>query len=167
MTRGDADALQQFSKLLWNCEIWRVAVNVEHRFEDGYEPSDMDSLRLDLRQLLSNPEGRIKHRNVGSIRFDASACGLRLDRAGEVIVACGDSSEKVLAQTKGLVGKMVVRVDIAPPAGDTDLVLGDGTVLRCFPATGYSGEIWRFLSSDNDELLLGSGARWSYRSGLR
>ncbi len=117
MTQGDADALQQFSKLVWNSEIWRVAVNVQHRFEHGYEPSDMDFLRLDLRQPLSNPESRIKHQHVGSVRFDTSFCGLRLERSGEIIVACGDSSEKVLAQFKGLVGKTLTRIDIALPLG--------------------------------------------------
>ena len=58
MTQSDADGLQQFSKVLWNSEVWRVTVNVQHRFEDGYEPSDIDSLRLDFRQLLANPTSK-------------------------------------------------------------------------------------------------------------
>ncbi len=150
MMQGDADALQQLSKLVWNSEIWRVVVNVQHRFEHGYEPSDMDSLRLDLRQLLANPEGRIKHRHVGSVWFDASVCGLRLERTGDVIVACGDSSGKVLTQFRGLVGKTLVRVDIVTLAGDADFVLEDGIVLRCFPATGHAGESWGILPAEKD-----------------
>ena len=64
MTQSDADGLQQFSKFLWNSEVWRAAVNVQHRFEDGYEPSDMDSLRLDFQQLLPNPAGKVRHRQI-------------------------------------------------------------------------------------------------------
>jgi hypothetical protein len=149
MMQGATDALLQFSKLVWNSEIWRVVVNVQHRFEHGYEPSDLDSLRLDLRQLLSNPGSRIKHRHVGSVWFDASVCGLRLERTGDVIVACGDSSDKVLTQFRGLVGKTLARVDIVSPAGDADFVLEDGIVLRCFAATGRFGESWGILPAEN------------------
>jgi hypothetical protein len=167
MTQSDADGLQQFSKVLWNSEVWRVTVNVQHRLEDGYEPSDIDSLRLDFRQLLANPTSKTKHRQTGSLSIDVNTCGLRLERVGEIVAACGDSSEKVLAQFKGLVGKTLIRVDISPPGGDTDFVLEDGLSLRCFPATSHNGETWRVSSAEDDELLLGPGARFSYRSGLR
>lgn len=167
MTQSDADGLQQFSKFLWDSEIWRLTVDVQHRFEDGYEPSDMDSLRLDFRQLLPNPTSKTKHRQMGSLLIDVNTCGLRLERAGEVIAACGDSSEKVLAQFKQLVGKTLAHLNVAPPGGDTSFVFDDGLVLRCFPATGRCGESWRISSAEDDELLLGPGARWSYRSGVR
>lgn len=167
MTQSDADELQRFSKFLWNSEIWRAAVNVQHRFEDGYEPADLDSLRLDLRQLLSDPDSRIKHRQIGSVWIDVNVCGLRLERMGEVIVACGDSSEKVLTHLKQLVGKTLAHVRITPPGGDADFVLEGGLVLRCFPATGDRGESLRISSEDNDELVLGPGPHWSYRSGIR
>jgi len=167
MTQSDAEAMEEHSKFLWNSEIWRVTVNVQHRFEDGYEPSDMDSLRLDLRQPLPNPVGRINHRQIGSIWLDVASCGLRLERATEVVVACGDPSEKVLARFRELVGRALVSVDISPPGGDTNFVLDDGLLLRCFPASGRGGESWRMSSADDDELLMGPGARWSYRSGLR
>jgi hypothetical protein len=167
MTQSDADALQQFSKFCWNSEIWRVTMNVQHRFEEGYEPSDMDSLRLDFRQLLPNPTSRIQHRQIGSLGIDVNICGLRLERAGEITAACCDSSEKVLAHFKQLVGRTLVRVDVTPPGGDTNFVLDDGMLLHCFPANGHCGESWRISSAEDDELLLGPGARWSYRSGLR
>jgi hypothetical protein len=167
MTQSDADGLQQFSKFLWNSEVWRAAVNVQHRFEDGYEPSDMDSLRLDFQQLLPNPAGKVRHRQMGSLWIDVNTCGLRLERAGEIIAGCGDSSEKALAQFKQLVGKTLARIDITPPGGDTNFVLEDGLWLRCFPATGHCGETWRISAAEGDELLLGPGARWSYQSGLR
>jgi hypothetical protein len=153
--QGDVDALRQLSRLVWNSEIWRVVVNIQHRFEQGYEPSDMDFLRLDLRQPLSNPESRIKHRHVGSLWFDTSACGLRLERTGEVVVACGDSSEKVLTQFRGLIGETLARVDVVTPARDADFVLGDGSVLRCFPARSHFGESWGIFSAENDGSPLG------------
>jgi hypothetical protein len=99
--------------------------------------------------------------------IDVNTCGLRLERAGEIVAACGDSSEKVRAQFRQLVGKTLGRVEITPPAGDTNFVLDDGLLLRCFPAAGCCGESWRISSTDDDELLLGPGARWSYRSGPR
>lgn len=167
MTQSDADALQQCSRFLWNSELWRVAMNVQHRFEDGYEPSDLDSVRFEFRQSLAHPTSRMKHRQTGSLWIDVNACGLRLERAGEIIAACGDSSEKVLAQFKPLVGKTLLRIDISSPGGDTDFVFNDGLLLRCFPATGHCGESWRISSAEADGLLLGPGAQWSYRSGLR
>ena len=167
MTKSDASALQELSKFLWNSEIWRVAMKIQHRFEEGYSPSDVDSLRLDFRRLLPEPEGKIKHRHLGSLSFDTNSCGLRLERAGEIVVACGDSSEKVLGQFRQLVGRTLIRVEVAPPGGDSNFVLAGELFLRCFPAVGREGEIWRVSSADGDELVLGPGAQWSYRSGLR
>lgn len=90
-----------------------------------------------------------------------------MERAGEIVAACGDSSEKVLAHFKQLVGKRLIRIDITPPGGDTDFVLEDDVSLRCFPANGHAADTWRISSVEDDELLLGLGARWSYQSGLR
>jgi hypothetical protein len=149
MTQSDASALQDSSKLLWNSEVERVVVSVQHRFEDGYEPSDLDSLSLEFRQALPGPEGRKKHRQVGALRIDASRCGLRLELAGQIIAACGDSSEKVLAQFKGLVGKTLSRINISSPGGDADFVLEDGLVLRCFRATCDSGS-WHISTAIDD-----------------
>ena len=142
MTQSDVDTLQEHSKVIWNSEVWRVVVNVQHRFEDGYEPSDMDALRLDFRQFLPTPAGKRKHRQIGSVWIDVNTCGLRLERAGAVLVACGDSSDKVLARFKQLVGKTLVCINIAGPGGDTDFVLEDDLVLRCFPATAREGGGW-------------------------
>ncbi len=148
MTQSDAAALQESSKFLWNSEVERVVVGVQHRFEDGYEPSDLDSLKLEFRQALTGPEGWKKHRQVGALRIDASRCGLRLELAGQIAIACGDSSEKVLAQFRRLVGKTLVRINVSPPGGDADFVLEDGMVLRCFPATGHATESWSISSAD-------------------
>jgi hypothetical protein len=166
MRQRDTDELQQFSKLIWDSEIWRVNVNIQHRFEKGYSPSDLDSLQLDFRQLLPVPGKVSKHRQVGSLWIDATNCGLRLERQDELVVAW-DSSEKVVEQYSKLVGNTLLRIEITPPGGDTAFILENGMTLRCFPATGHEGKIWRITSPDNDELLLGPGARWSYRSALR
>ena len=147
MTQNDVDSLRENSKLFWDCEVWRVVVNIQHRFEDGYEPSDMDSLRLDFRQQLPNPTGRMRNRQFGALWIDVNICGLRLERGGEILIACHDSSEKVLERLKELVGKALVRVEIAAPGGDTDFVLEDGLVLRCFPAT-QDGGAWRISSAE-------------------
>jgi hypothetical protein len=149
MTPSEAEVLQQSSQPFWDSQIWRVAVNIQHRYEKGYEPSDLDSLRLDLRRLRSNPANKTKYRQIGSLWIDVCNCGLRLEQAGKAVVCSGDSTEKVLAQFKGLVGRTIERVHIAPPGGDTDFVLEDGTVLRCFPATARGGLSWR-ISSDDD-----------------
>jgi hypothetical protein len=167
VARVETNAPQQFCKFLWNSEIWRVAVNMQHRFEHGYEPSDMDSIRLDFRNLLANPAKKTKHHPIGSLEIDTNTCGLRLEQSGEIVAACGDSSKKVLTQFKQLVGRKLLRVDIAPPSGETDFVSEDGLVLRCFPATSKAGDIWRISSSENDELVMGPGGRWSYTSEVR
>jgi hypothetical protein len=148
VTKNDADVLQESSKFLWNSEIERVVVNVQHRFEDGYEPSDLDSLRVEFRQLLSTSERRKKYRQVGSLWIDTCTCGLRLELAGQIAVACGDSTENLLAQFKQLVGKTLVRINVTSPGGDADFVLEDGMVLRCFPATGHTGDSWRLSTPD-------------------
>jgi hypothetical protein len=149
MTRSEAETLQRSSQPFWNSQIWRVAVNVQHRFEKGYEPSDVDSLRLDLHRLHSNPAYKAKYQQIGSLWIDVCNCGLRLEQAGKIVICSGDSVEKVLAQFKELVGRTIERVSIAPPGGDTDFVLGEGVALRCFPATVHVGRSWR-LSCDND-----------------
>jgi hypothetical protein len=141
MIQSDADALQQLSRSFWNSEIWRIALNVQHRFEEGYEPSDMDSLRLDLRQLLPD-SSRTRHRQMGSVWIDVGSCGLRLEKADEVVVASGDSSEKVLARFKEIVGRTLVSIYITSRGGDTDFVLDGGVRLRCFPATCQCGNSW-------------------------
>jgi hypothetical protein len=93
-------------------------------------------------------------------------CGLRLERGEELVVAW-DSREKVLDKYSKLVGNTLSRVEITPPAGDTAFILEDGMTIRCFVSAVYQGNIWRITSVDDDELLLGPGARWSYRSALR
>jgi hypothetical protein len=89
---------------------------------------------------------------VGTLWIDACRCGLRLERAGQIVVASGDSSEKVLAQFKKLLGKTLVRINISSPGGDADFVLDDGVVLRCFPATGNTAESW-CISTETDDLV--------------
>jgi hypothetical protein len=148
VTQNDAHVLQESSKFLWNSKIARVVVNVQHRFEDGYEPSDLDSLHLEFRQLLSTPEGRKKYREVGSLWIDTCTCGLRLELAGQIAVACGDSTEKVLARFKQLVGKMLVRVNVTSPGGDTEFVFEDGMIFRCFSATSHARLSWRLSTAD-------------------
>jgi len=166
MRRADTEELQRFSKLVWNSEIWRVNVNIEHRFEKGYSPSHLDSLQLDFRRPLAVPGKIVKHRQIGSLWIDVNNCGLRLERREELVVAW-DSREKVLDEYSKLVGNTLSRIEITPPAGDTAFILEDGVTLRCFVAAGHQGNIWRITSIDDDELLLGPGARWSYRSALR
>lgn len=167
MKQTDVEELQRFSKFIWDSEIWRVNVNIQHRFEKGYSPSDLDSLQLDLRQLLPVPGKILKHRQVGSVWIDATRCELRIDQKDEILVSSMDSREKVLAQYSQLVGKTLVHVEIAPPAGDTSFILGNGMSLRCFPVSCRNGDIWCMTSADYDELRLGPGSRWSYRSSFR
>ena len=152
--------------MLWNAEIWRVKVNIQHRFEKGYSSSDLDSLQLEFRQPLAVPGKIVKHRQIGSLWIDVNYCGLRLER-GEQLVVAWDSREKVLDEYSKLVGNTLVRIEITPPAGDSAFILDNGITLRCFVASGHLGTIWRITSADNDELLLGPGACWSYRSALR
>jgi hypothetical protein len=166
VTRG-TDRLQQLSSFLWNSKVWRASIDVQHRFEDGYEPSDLDSVRLDFRLELPKPTGKVGHQQTGSLQIDPSTSGLRLERANKIIAACGDSSERVLTEFRQLVGKTLLRIDVARPGGDTDFVLEDGLLLRCFPATTKTGEAWRISSVENDELVLGPGGQWSYAGGLK
>lgn len=140
---------------------------MQHRFEDGYEPSDLDSVRLDFRCVLPKPTSKVAHRQIGSLQIDPNTSGLRLERSDKIIAACGDSSEKVVTEFRQLVGKTLLRIDVARPGGDTDFVLEDGLLLRCFPATSKTGEVWRISSAENDELVLGPGGYWSYTGGLK
>ena len=157
VTRG-TDRLQQLSGFLWNSKVWRAAVDVQHRFEDGYEPSDLDSVRLDFRCVLPKPTSKVGHRQIGSLQIDPNTSGLRLERSDKIIAACGDSSEKVLTEFRQLVGKTLLRIDVARPGGDTDFVLEDGLLLRCFPATSKTGEVWRICSAENGRIGAGIGA---------
>ncbi|MGB8065288.1 MAG: hypothetical protein WCF26_25625 [Candidatus Sulfotelmatobacter sp.] len=166
-THAGAEAPQQFYNFLRNSEIWRVAVNVQHRFEAGYEPSDIDSLRIDFRSPVLEATDKASHQPLGSLQVDFNSCGLRLERTGESIAAGGDSSQNVLTQLKQLIGKKLLLIDITPPAGDTDFVFEDGLTLRCFPATSRCADIWSIFSAQGDELMLGPAGRWSYKGTLR
>jgi hypothetical protein len=156
---SSTDNRQQDCNLLLNSEVWRVAVNVQHRFENDYEPSDIDSIRLDFWHPESSSMERCR-RQVGSIEIDANTCGLRLERLHAIVVACGDSSQNILQNVNQLVGRKLLRVDITPIAGDTALMFDEGLVLRCFPATSEQGDIWRLSSTNGDEFVLGPRGSW-------
>jgi len=79
------------SQVFLNCQVWRVRLNVQHRFErasedDLYSPENLDELCLDFNKPLRVPVGVRKHYRVGSLWVNISNCGLRLQHKRNVLV---------------------------------------------------------------------------------
>ncbi len=161
------EQVAEFFVSLSNSETWRVSVDVQHRFEDGYEPSDMDSMGLEFRRRRADRLSKVEYEHIGSMQVDVNTSGLRLERSGEIIVASGDSSEKVLSHFKQLVGKSLLNIEVATLGGDTSFIFEDELLLRCFPATSKVGDVWRIFSRQLGELIMGPGGRWSYAASPR
>lgn len=113
----EGDGLKQFSKFLNQSKTWRVAVNVQHRFEPGYEPSDLNSVQVEFRQPAHVSAAESGPSIIGKLQTDSSTSEARLERSGEIVVACGDSGEKVLVHFRELVGRTLLRVEVAPLSG--------------------------------------------------
>jgi hypothetical protein len=166
MTQRDAETLQEFSKVLWGASIWRVRLNIQHRFEEGYSPEDLDELCLDFHEPLLVPEKIRTHRRVGSLWMGTNS-GARLEQGGKTLVGCGDSAAKVLDQFPKMVGSRLLTVEVRPPAGDTVFIFENDLALNCFPASSREGSSWVICTEDGGELKLGPGARVTYETGLR
>lgn len=140
---------------------------MQHRFEDGYAPSDLDNLTLEFRRRSQTASVKKEYQHVGSLQVDANTSGLRLERSAEIIAASGDSSEKVLAHFRSLVGKTLLEIGVTS-GGDTRFGFDDGLLPRCFAATTKVGDIWRISSEDSgDNVVMGPGGRWSYSGTVR
>src|ERR1700677_3648695 len=96
MTQQDTEKLQEFSKILWGAYVWQVRLNIQHRFEEGYSPKDLDEFCLDFHEPLPVPVKRRTHRKVGSLWINVRNSGARIERMGETLVASSDSVPKVL-----------------------------------------------------------------------
>jgi hypothetical protein len=114
MTQHDADTLQGFSGILWGARVFRVRLNIEHRFEEDYSAEDLDELSLDFHEPVSVPEKILKHRRVGSLWISASNSGVRLERAGKILVGSSDSVAKQLEPFRNLVGVRLLTVTVRP-----------------------------------------------------
>ncbi len=166
MTLRDTETLQDFSRVLWGSCIWRVRLNIEHRFEEGYSPEDLDELCLDFHEPLPVPEKIRKHRRIGSLWIGANS-GMRLEQGGKTLVSSADSVAKILDQFPKMVGSRLLRVEVRPPAGDTVFIFENDLALRCFPARSQDGSSWVICTEDGNELKLGPGARVTHETGLR
>lgn len=165
--RKDTDTLQELSKAIWGAEVRQVRVNIQHRFEQGYSPVDLDELCLDFRKPLPVPKRLGKSDKVPSLWISGSTSGLRLQRAGTTVVSGGDPVAKVLEHFSKMVGSRLLSVEVQPPGGDAAFVFEDDAVLTCFPATSRQGSSWVIVSEAGDEWQLGPGARVKHDSGLR
>lgn len=150
------------SKVLWGSLIWRVRLNVQHRFErassdDLYSPEDLDEICLDFHKPLAIPEGVRKHRRVGSLWLKVANCGLRLAVEKKVLVRSGDSTATILAQFPHMLDLRLVEVQIDDPGGDTRFVFDKGHTLTCFPANTTGGTSWVVVTEEGEEFQFAPG----------
>jgi hypothetical protein len=166
MTQRDAETLQEFSKVLWGATVSRVRLNIYHSFEEGYSPEDLEELRLDFHEPLPVPEKIRKHRRVGSLWISYD-CQPRLEQEDKILVGSGDSVAKVLDQFPKMVGRLLLKIEVRAPGGDTAFVFENDLTLRCFPARSQQDDSWIISAEDGDEVKLGPGVRVTYQTGLR
>jgi len=172
MTQQDAGYLRDLTRALWNSQIWRVRLNIEHRFEQGvspelYSPQDLDELCLDFHKLLPVPEKVRKYQRVGSVWIIVRNCGVRVQHGSQVLVNSEDSTSKILAVLPTMIGNRLVEVTVDYPGGDTRFVFEDGRTVTCFPANSQEGVNWVINTEAGDEIKLGPGARITYDTALR
>jgi hypothetical protein len=155
MTHHDTETLQEFSKSLWGAHTWQVRLNIQHRFEEGYSPEDLDELCLDFNEPLPVPEKTRKHRKVGSLWINARTSGARLEQGGKTLVCCGDSVAKVLDQFSKMVGSRLLKAEVRPPGVDTTFIFQNDLTLNCFPARSQEDYSWTIYAADGNQLKLG------------
>jgi hypothetical protein len=125
-------------------------MNIQHRFEEGYSPEDLDELCLDFREPLPVSEKVQKHRRVGSLLIDVGTSGARLERGGRTLVNSSDSVAKVLEEFPKMVGSRLVRVEVRPPGGDTEFHFQNDLILNCFHARSRGNNPWTVVTEDGD-----------------
>jgi hypothetical protein len=160
---GYAGALNA-TKVLWNALVWRVRLNVQHRFEGGsqerlYSPEDLDEICLDFHEPLPKPAGVRKHRRVGSLWVNVANCGVRLVDKDETVVRSGDSTATILNRFPRMLDHRLIEVRIDYPGGDTRFVFDEGVTLTCFPANTTGGASWVIVTEEGNEFQFGPGVR--------
>ena len=167
MRPSDVETALDRSRVLWDSEIWRVWLNIQHRFERAssdelYAPEDLDEICLDFHKPLAVPERIRKHRRVGSLWIKVDLCGVRLLRGDRVIVRSGDSTAALLSHFSQMLDFRLVEVEIDHPGGDTRFKFADDRTLECFPAVSTGGATWVVVTEEGDEFRfeseVGSGA---------
>jgi hypothetical protein len=171
MTDRDAESLRDLTRPLWSSQLWRVRVNIEHRFEgispELYAPEDLDELCLDFYRPLSVPEKARKYQRVGSVWIIVRNCGLRMQHRDQVLVNSGDSTSRILAVLPTMIGSHLIEVTVDHPGGDSRFVFENERTLMCFPANSRKGVNWVIGTEAGDEVKLGPGMRISYDTALR
>ena len=79
---------------------------------------------------------------TGSIRIDINRCGMRLLKEEEILVASGDSSEKILATLPELTGHVLQGIEISPGVGDVCFAFDGHLKLLCFPTLSDGLNCW-------------------------
>jgi hypothetical protein len=150
------------SKVLWNALVWRVRLNVQHRFERAsqeqlYSPKDLDEICLDFHEPLPKPAGVKKHRRIGSLWVNVANCGVRLVDEEKTVVWSGDSTATILNRFPQMLGHRLIEVSIDSPGGDTRFVFDKGVTLTCFPANTTGGASWVVVTEGGDAFQFGPG----------
>jgi len=151
LTQGEAEQQQELSKVLWGAYIWRVRLNIQHRFEKGYSSEDLEGFWIDFRQPLAVPEKITKYRRAGYVWMGATA-GARLEQGGRVLVGSDDSVAKILDQFPKMLGSRLLKIEVQPPGGDTALMFENDLILNCFPARSHEGASWAVRTARGNEL---------------
>lgn len=164
MTQQDAQYLRGLTEALWDSQVWRLRLNIQHSFEQGtspelYSPEDLDELCLDFHKPRPASERVRKSQRVGSVWIIVRNCGVRLQHHDKVLVNSGDSTSKILAVLPTMIGSRLIEVTIDHPGGDTRFVFDDERTLTCFPANSRKGVNWVIDTEGGDEVKLGPGAR--------
>jgi hypothetical protein len=150
------------SKVLCNALVWRVRLNIQHRFErasqdDLYSPEDLDAICLDFHEPLPEAVGFRKHRRVGSLWVNVANCGVRLAHKEKSVVRSGDSTATILDRFPRLLDHRLIEVRVDYPGGDTRFMFDEGVVLTCFPANTTGGASWVIVTEGGDEFQFGPG----------
>jgi hypothetical protein len=154
MTLGDAETLQESSKVLWGACIRRVRLNIQYGFGKFYSPEDLDELFFDFREPLPVPERIRKHRRIGSLSMGTD-CGARLEQGGRILVGSSDSVAKIMDHFPKMVGIRLLTVEVRPPGGDTRFIFENDLILNCFPARSFparsrDGSAWGVCTGEGN-----------------
>ena len=151
--------MQKLSIPLWGSSLWRVRLNIQHSFEEGYSSEGKDTLFLDFRDL--------KKGNRVATLWVSGSLGARVEHLGRILAADLDSAARCMEQFPKLVNKQLSKIDVTAPAGDTKFVFADDLVLNCFTTNSSDYDCWGIDWEDGTRLKLGPGPRLWYETALR
>lgn len=152
VTQSDIGEIQERLSVLVGKRVWEAYRGDESEFND--KAINIILIEADLYGQEVSPEvdwylwGR--------------RCEWRIETNHEVLVASQDKQDKVELVCNRLEGKMLIAIDVIPPAFEAILSFEDELILRLFPVTSKE-TYWVLFTADKHILDVGPGTEWSYR----